>query len=145
MLVVIGITLFQIALNPARKIENKYETLAQKQGLIEPSNFFSSKRKNVYYSVIGKNKKNQQIAVLMKANDKKAKPIVLKMSAGLAYKDVIKLVKQRYQTQKIYSAGLAMYDGVPVWDISFLDNRHNLSFVTIQFSNGKQLKLIQNL
>lgn len=145
LLIIASITIFQIALSPARNAQNKYESIAAKSGLTQPNNFLVSKRQKVYYSVIGKNRQNQDIAVLMQAGNKKSTSVVLKMADGISYNQVKSLIKQKYQPRKIYSIGLTIYEGAPAWDVSFLDNRNNLSFATIQFSNGKQLKLIQNL
>ncbi|CAH0416301.1 DUF5590 domain-containing protein [Periweissella fabaria] len=139
------IVIFQIALSPAKRAQNTYEAIAKNNGITKTTSFLVSKRAKVYYSVVGKNKKNQNIAVIMHANDKKFKPVVLKMADGLSEYQIRSLVQQRYNPRKVYSAALTIYEGAPAWDVSYLDQKNNLSFATLQFTNGKQLKLIQNL
>lgn len=145
-LVIIGIVVvFQIALSPAKSAQNTYTAIAKANGIAQTNTFLVSKRAKVYYSVLGKNSKQQNIAVIMQANNKKFKPVVLKMANGLSDYQVRSLVQQRYNPRKVYSVALTIYEGAPAWDVSYLDQKHNLSYATIQFTNGKQLKLIQNL
>ncbi|MCM0598818.1 cell wall elongation regulator TseB-like domain-containing protein [Periweissella fabalis] len=146
LLVIIAIiVIFEVALNPAKSDKNTYEAIAKKSGITQVDSFLVSKRSKIYYSVIGENNKKQDIAVIMHANDKKFKPVILKMNDGLSENQVRSLVQQRYSPKKVYSVALTLYDGAPAWDVSYLDQKQNLSFATIQFTNGKQLKLIQNL
>ncbi|QBO36816.1 hypothetical protein EQG49_10365 [Periweissella cryptocerci] len=148
LVIVIGVLIiFGKALSPARNAREKYEPIAAKVGLTEPSDFLVSKRNTVYYSVIGENKKKQQIAVIMpaqkKPNPKAATTVMLK--DGLSYQQVVNRVWAEYKPKKVLSIGLTLYKGYPAWDVSFTNQKNNLNFVTLQFTDGKELKLIQNL
>lgn len=142
-----GITFVNTALTPAKDAEVKYATIAKNKGLKKQTDFLVSKRAHTYYSVFGKDKNNAKIAFIMKAskNDKNIKPIKIYLKKGLSYQQTVNLVWAKYNPKKVYSLGLTMYKGVPAWDISFKTKKNSLSFVTIQFSNGKELKLIKNL
>lgn len=135
------------ALAPAKNAEIKYTKIASNNGLNTQSDFLVSKRDSTYYSVFGTDKKNQKIAFIMKAakNTKNVKPIKVYMKKGLSYQKTVNLVWAKYNPKKVYSLGLTMYNGVPAWDVSFKTNKGSLSFATLQFKNGKELKLIKNL
>lgn len=144
-LIIFIVVIFQIALSPAQRMQREYETLAQKNGLTNPTSILVSKRAKVYYSVFGQDKHNHKIIMVMQSKNKNFKPVILKQSDGLSEKQIRELINKQYQAKKVYSIALTIYEGVPAWDISFLNSDNNLSYATIQFSNGKQLKLIQNL
>lgn len=145
LIVILIIVIFQIALNPIKGAQKTYENIAKENGITSPSNFLVSNRSKVYYSVFGKNKSNKNVAIIMQENNKKFKPVILKIKDGISYDQIKAIIEQNYGAHKIYSSGLTMYQGVPAWDVSYLDNNNKLSFAVIQFSNGKQLKLIKNL
>jgi uncharacterized protein YpmB len=67
------------------------------------------------------------------------------MADGLSEKDVRKLVDKQFNPQKVTSIGLAIYEKVPVWQVTFIDKDDNLNFITYQFSNGKQVQTIRHL
>lgn len=139
--------LFEKALSPARNAQAKYAPIAVKAGIKESDDFLVSKRDAVYYSVIGTNKKKQAMAVIMPAQKKptaKAATIVM-MKDGLSYQQVVNRVWATYKPKKVLTIGLTLYKGYPAWDVSFTNKQNNLSFVTLQFTDGKELKLIQNL
>lgn len=104
--------------------------------------FYRVSRSHTYYSVTGKNKDNQTVGVINRKGSNKLTTV--KMADGLSAKDIQQTVKNNYPVKKITSLGLATYEGVPVWDVTFIDKRDNLNFMTYQFKDGKVLRSVQN-
>lgn len=70
---------------------------------------------------------------------------VLAMNEGKSYQTVKKQVEQKYQPKKITNIGMGIYKKVPVWEVKFIDQNGNLNFITVQFTNGKVVRSINNL
>ena len=139
-----GATIASIALRPVNTARERVTELAIKRNKItSATQFFRVSRQHTYYSVIGKNKQHQEIGVIVK--DKSKKITTVQMKNGLSAAEVRNLVKSKYQPKRITSLGLAIYEQVPVWEVTFTDRQGNLNLITFQFSDGKAVRTIQHL
>ena len=139
-----GITIVSVALQPVNDARNTVTKLAVKQNKItKVTDFHHISRQKTYNSIIGVNKKHQKVGVIMTGSSKKL--VTIKMADGLSETKVRQLIQSDYHPKRITSMGLAMYKQVPVWDVTFLDRQGNVNLITYQFSDGKKVRTIQHL
>lgn len=147
-LVVIGVVwqFFAHAMAPLQQAEQKYERIATRRfNLVKTDHFYQvSRNGKTYYSVVGENKNKQDVAVIFgPSNHDKGKKISLQGKQTAT--TVRNKVKREYDPKHITSLGLAVYQDVPVWKVTFIDHHGNLNFITYQVSNGKAVQTIRNL
>ncbi len=143
-IILIGISILEKAQSPIDTAKERITKVAkQSNKLSSVSKFYRISRQNTYYSTIGENKKHEQVGVI--ARGKSNKLTTINIADGLSEKDVRKLVDKQFNPQKVTSIGLAIYEKVPVWQVTFIDKDNNLNFITYQFSNGKQVQTIRHL
>ncbi|TYC50849.1 hypothetical protein ESZ50_01140 [Weissella muntiaci] len=150
-LIVLGIvwSFFAQAMNPITKAQTKYEALVLSDNKLKKVGDFYhiAKDGKTYYSVSGKNSKGQATAVIYTTSNEKLNKngTVVNLEGKLNAQSVKKEVERSYQPKQITSLGMAIYQGVPVWDVTFIDKSGNMTFVTYQISNGQLVRTIQNL
>ncbi|QIL50839.1 DUF5590 domain-containing protein [Weissella coleopterorum] len=143
-LVVIGYGILGTATKPINQANQEYSKLVLKEHkLSSVQNFYWSNRSGDYYTLIGKNAQGQKTGVIVNAKSKAM--TVLPMNEGLSYQAVQDRINQKYQPKKITNIGMSVYKKVPVWEVKFIDQNENLNFITIQFTNGKVVRSINNL
>jgi uncharacterized protein YpmB len=140
---------YSVAQAPLTNAADKYEARAINSGAVtKVTDFYQTSRDGRYYTVVGKNKTGKTIAVIYQdkaKGKKKAKSMQLQLAKGYTAKEALTKVKTTYNPAKITATGMAIYKGVAVWEVTFTDQKGNLNFVTIQFSNGKIVRTILNL
>ncbi|AEJ24116.1 DUF5590 domain-containing protein [Weissella koreensis] len=144
LLAIIGYSVLVAATKPINHANQEYSNLViKKHKLKSVQNFYWSNRSGDYYTLIGKNDKNKKTGVIVNAKTKDM--TVLAMNEGKSYQTVKKQVEQKYQPKKITNIGMGIYKKVPVWEVKFIDQNGNLNFITVQFTNGKVVRSINNL
>ncbi|MDR3190005.1 MAG: DUF5590 domain-containing protein [Lactobacillaceae bacterium] len=141
---VVGYSIIGTALRPINQANREYSALAiKKKQVVSVNTFYWNSRDHTYYTVVGINKKHQPVAVIIEKHTKKMQTV--KLADGISYEAVKKQIKTKYQPKRITNIGMAIYKTVPVWEVTFIDQNGNLNFITVQFSNGNEVRTIQNL
>jgi len=131
-------------LRPINKANKEYGALVLKKDKLKTvDHFYWSARQKTYYTFVGKNDKNQSTGVIVEKGTKKMTTV--KMADGLSYNAVETQIKDKYHPAEITNIGMSIYKDVPVWEVKFIDQKGTLNFITVQFSNGKEVRTIQNL
>lgn len=145
-LVVIGLfySVLGSATRPIDQANHKYSQIAlDKKALTSVTNFYWNTRQKTYYTILGKDAKNRQKVVIVEKGTKKLHTYLMK--DGVTAQKAESVVKTAYQPKKITNIGMSMYAGVPVWEVTFIDQKGNLNYITVQFYNGKIVRTIRNL
>jgi uncharacterized protein YpmB len=144
-LVLAGLTvLFSISQAPLSDARKEYTNRAEATGkIVSVTDFYQTSRDGRYYTVVGKNASGEAVAAIFQ-DKTKGKSLVVKLKNGMTKSEVEKKIQSEYVVKKITSAGMAIYKGVAVWEVTFTDKKNNLNFVTVQFANGKVVRTILN-
>lgn len=143
-LLIISYSIFGMATKPINHANQEYSNLVMKKHKLKSvQNFYWSNRSGDYYTLVGKNDKNKKTGVIVNAKNKDM--TVIAMNEGQSYQSVKNQVEEKYQPKKITNIGMSIYKKVPVWEVKFIDQNGNLNFITIQFTNGKVVRSINNL
>lgn len=140
---------FDSAMGPVIKAQDKYEALVvNDKKLKSVDSFYHLSRDGVtFYSLIGKNPKNEASAVIYSTSNNRLTnhATTVDMQGKMTSGAVRRQVESEYHPKQITSLGMALYQDVPVWDVTFIDKSGNMNFITYQISNGQEVRTIQNL
>lgn len=132
------------ATRPIDQANHKYSQIALDQkALTSVTNFYWNARQKTYYTILGKDAKNRQKVVIVAKGTQKLHTYLMK--DGVTAEKAQAVVTTAYQPKKITNIGMSMYAGVPVWEVTFIDKKGNLNYITVQFYNGKIVRTIRNL
>ncbi|MGJ8729713.1 DUF5590 domain-containing protein [Listeria aquatica] len=100
--------------------------------------------KETYYVLTGENKAGKKIIVWVPK--KKSGEILVKYASdGISAQKAREIVEAKKKPAKILNVTLGMEDGVPLWEVSYLDKDDQLGYYDMSFSEGKWLRQIENL
>ncbi|MHC5253103.1 cell wall elongation regulator TseB-like domain-containing protein [Listeria kieliensis] len=100
--------------------------------------------KETYYVLTGENKAGKKIIVWVPK--KKSGEILVKYASdGISEKKAREIVKAKKNPAKILKVTLGMEEGIPLWEVSYLDKDDRLGYYDMSFSEGKWLRQIENL
>jgi uncharacterized protein YpmB len=91
-----------------------------------------------YVVVIGENEEHEKMVVWVpeKGDDIEVKPL----SAGISEKEALAILKTEYSPKKVISAKLGMEKGIPLWEITYIDEQDRYSFYYVRFEDGAFIK-----
>lgn len=128
-------------MNQARK---EAIAIAEKQADIdEVQDFFWFTRENTYFTVIGKNKEGEQMAVIIPKTGKSIK--VFPMKDGIDSAEAQKLVIATNPDLSVSSVRLGLYKNQPVWEVAGSQQDGKRNFYLISFKDGEEVKTIENI
>ncbi|MFD1466228.1 DUF5590 domain-containing protein [Lapidilactobacillus mulanensis] len=141
-LLLVGVYL--VAAMPKISVQQQSERIATKAAdLTEITDFMTYNRKQTYYTVAGRDQNDQLKYVVI--NGKNGKIKIYAGKNAFTKSEVTAAVKKNYRIQKIYGINLGLNQGQPVWEISMKNTNGKLSYVLLDFHNGKQISAIDNL
>lgn len=143
-IVVSAFILYNRAKSPMATAEKEAVTIAKKYANLDKETaFYRYNRDATYFTVAGTTKANKKIYVIVAQKGGKVK--VLSQSNGKTKNDVLTYIWNEKKPSKILNVGLGIYNGVPAWEVSYLNKKKALCYETLQFSNGKVLKSVENI
>lgn len=143
-IVVSTFILYNRAKSPMVTAEKEAVSIAKKYAnLDKESEFYRYNRDATYFTVAGTTKTKKKVYVIVAQKGGKVK--VLSQSNGQSKNDILTYIWDKKNPSKILNIGLGIYKGVPAWEVSYLNKKKELCYETIQFSNGKTLKSIENI
>lgn len=141
-LVLVGVYL--VAVMPRISVQQQSEQIATKAAnLTETTDFMTFHRQQTYYTVAGRNRQNQSVYVVINGKTGKIKTYFGKDS--LSKSQIKARVQKNYRYRKIYGINLGLSQGKPVWEIVMKNQNNKLSYLLLNYHNGKQVSLIDNL
>lgn len=143
-IVVGAFILYSRAKSPMVTAEKEAVTIAKKYAnLDKESEFYRYNRDATYFTVAGTTKANKKIYVIVAQKGGKVK--VLTQANGKSKNDILTYIWDKKNPSKILNIGLGIYNDVPAWEVSYLNKKKELSYETIQFSDGKVMKSVENI
>ena len=128
---------------PMRQAKEEATTIAKKYAKLETvDRFYWFNRQDTYFSLLGKNDKDQAIAVIIPETGEKV--TILDQKEGLSEDEIRELAFQEYQPDKILKVELGLEDQKPVWEVT-LRREGALSYILLDFKDGKEVKVIQDI
>ncbi|HAT54892.1 MAG TPA: peptidase [Lactobacillus sp.] len=131
------------ALRPSKTAAEQTVSIARQKGISSASDFLTYNRQHTYYSVSGKNAKNQAVYVVVAKQGGKTQ--VLKRSAGTSKTAILRQVWQKDNPKKVLNIGLGIRKHQPVWEVTYLNQKGNLCYDLLRFKDGTMVQSIQNL
>ncbi len=138
----IGI-IFHEALRPAKTAAGQTVSIARQKGISDTGDFLTYNRQHTYYSVSGRNAKNQAVYVVVAKQNGQTK--ILKQSDGTSKTAILRQVWQKNNPKKVLNIGLGIRKSEPVWEVTYLNQKGNLCYDLIRFKDGTMVQSIQNL
>ncbi|AVW10366.1 cell wall elongation regulator TseB-like domain-containing protein [Lactiplantibacillus paraplantarum] len=133
------------AQRPMHQAQKTAYSLAVSKGKLKTTTAFSQYNgTSSYYVVTGTSSKSVPVYALINTN-KHHKTTIVKQSAGISRTKALKKVWSKRNPSKVIKATLGEYDGTVVWEITYLNQKKNLCYEILQYSNGNQLKSIINI
>lgn len=140
-LAVIIIWIFADIYHVARK---QYDTgheqsiaLAEEKGYISSVDDIETFNSKIQYHVIaGENDKGQKVFVWV-PQKKGHKILVKKRKAGITEKQAVTSVKNKYNPKDILHVQLGIDEGIPVWEVKYIDEYDRFTYDFVNFYDGK--------
>ncbi|KAF1304855.1 MULTISPECIES: cell wall elongation regulator TseB-like domain-containing protein [Enterococcus] len=131
------------ATRPLRQAEKEATAMAKKYtDLEEVDQFYWFTREKTYFSLTGKNKKGQQIAVIIPKDGKKI--TLLAQKDGITEDAAKAMVAKTYPKESVEKASLGIFEDEPVWEIVTRTSK-GVNYYLIAFENGEEIKTITNV
>lgn len=127
---------------PMSQAQKEAEAIAQKYAkLSETDKFYWFTREQTYFSLLGKNDKGQEIAVIIpKSGDKVT---LLSQKDGISELDARSMVKNTYPEENVQKAELGIYKDQPVWEVVTKNQTGELNYYLLTFKDGEEVSKIQ--
>jgi uncharacterized protein YpmB len=133
--------LYVQALQPKRDAEHLAALKAQQTyDLEEVTDTYTYYGSETYYIVKAKNEKNEKVIVWVPKNKEKHDMIVRKENSGISRDKVISIVQKERSPEKIQSIRLGMENRLPMWEITYVDEKDSFTYYYIDFQTGEFLK-----
>lgn len=133
------------AQRPMRQAQKTAYSLAVSKGKLKTTTGFSQYNGNQsYYVVQGTSSKNVPVYALINTN-KHHQTTVVKRSAGITQTSALRKVWSKRNPSKVIKATVGRYEGDVVWEITYLNQKHNLCYEILSYKNGHQIKSIINI
>ncbi|MBB1062801.1 cell wall elongation regulator TseB-like domain-containing protein [Limosilactobacillus fastidiosus] len=142
-IVIMGI-FYLISNQPRSAARRQTVSIAKKYAhLKDPESFYIYNRESTYYTIAGKNDKDQPILVIVPQHGGNVR--VLKQNSGLTAQQVIQQVRQKYNPQKVLKVAPGVFNDKVVWEVTYRNQKGQLCYELVNFKTGKVIQSINNL
>lgn len=129
---------------PRAQAEEEATAIAKKYtDLEEVSDFYWFTREKTYFSLLGEDKKGNEIAVIVPKDGNKV--TVLNQKAGLSEQAALQSVAKAYPKEKVKQAKLGIYQEAPVWEVSTTADSGKVNYVLVSFDKGEEIKRVSDI
>lgn len=142
-LVAIMITTYQTAQSPYNQIEKEATSIAKQAGLVNKTGFYQYNRNRTYDTVAGTTKTNHPIYIII--DQKSGHFEKINQSSGLSRNDVLTKVWDQKNPKKVLNVAIGKQKNTLVWEVTYLNQKGDLNYWTLNFKNGKTVQQINNL
>lgn len=133
------------AINPKKQaLEVAEKRMLAETDLTAIKQFYLYYGAESYFVVIGK-KKNGEEAIAWIPEDEKKKVLVKKVSDGITKQEAMKKLEREKVPKEFLSVKLGLEKDLPVWELTYLDEKDQLNYYYIHFDTGKWWRKIENL
>lgn len=147
-IIVVGLLSFYFfysrAMAPMKRAKNEAVEMAEKYAdLASLDKFYWFNRDETYFSLTGKNKDNQEIAVIIPQTGERV--IVLNQADGLTEAQAREVIASYRPKQEITDITLGVYDDKNVWEVTTKNKSNQINYYLLSFDDGTVIKSIENV
>ncbi|MGG6361442.1 DUF5590 domain-containing protein [Peribacillus frigoritolerans] len=133
------------ALQPKKEAGNEaFKKAKEEGGLVTMEEFYLYNGQDSYSVIIGKGEKGTKKIVWL-PEDKKKEIVVENYKDGKSKKEIMNIVKEKLNPQKIISVKLGMEKNVPLWEVTYLDESERFNYDYYDFKTGEWLKYYRSI
>lgn len=111
--------------------------------LHSPGQFYIYNRESTYYAISGKNRQDQDIIVIVPQHGGKIR--ILKQSSGITAAKARAMTEANRKPQEILKVAPGIFNNKAVWEVTYRNQKGNLSYDLINFKTGQYVQNINNL
>lgn len=143
--IIVLASVFYIRSNrPMAQAKAEATEIAEKYANIKTvDKFYWFTRKETYFSILGKDDTNKEVAVIIPKSGDKVK--VVDQKDGLSQNQAEQLVLSEQPKESILKSSLGLYEKEPVWEIVTENSKGDLTYYLISFSDGKEVHVIKDV
>jgi uncharacterized protein YpmB len=133
------------ALGPKKDAEKKAFQSAKKESeIVTMHEFYIYNGKDSYNIVIGDTKDGKKKVVWL-PNDRKKKTVTVNYSEGKSRQEIQQKAEKELQQKKIISIKPGMESGIPLWEVTYLDESGRYNYAYYDFKTGEWLKYYRSI
>ena len=133
------------ALQPKNEAANKaFETAKVEADMKTMDEFYLYHGIESYSVVLGSTSDGEQKIVWIPDNNK-GKIVVKNAANGKTKEDILSMVKQKINSEKIVSVKLGMENNVPLWEVVYRNNSGKYNYDYYDFKTGEWLKYYRSI
>ncbi|AKS38645.1 copper amine oxidase [Anoxybacillus gonensis] len=125
------------AVSSKNESEQRAVKQAEKKGIVQVTDVYTYRGNDVYVIVTGKDDEGEQWIVWVTEKGKVA--VMHRASEGITKQEALSSVKP-YRPKTVISVKLGMEKGIPLWEITYIDEQNRYSFYYVRFEDGAFLK-----
>ncbi len=143
-ILVAGSMIFIRSNRPMQQAKREAIQMAEKYADLETvDQFYWFNREQTYFTVVGKNKSQEEIIVIIPKSGDKVR--VLAQKDGLTEEQAEATVKTNYPDVTVEKATLGIYRDKTAWEITAKDDQGAIYYYLLTFNDGKTIKVIKKL
>ncbi|MFE4350403.1 cell wall elongation regulator TseB-like domain-containing protein [Peribacillus butanolivorans] len=133
------------ALQPKKEAGYEAFEKAKKEGGLETmEEFYLYNGQDSYSVIIGKGDNGTKKIVWLPEDEKK-EIVVENYKDGKSKKEILSIVNEKLNPQKIISVKLGMEKNVPLWEVTYLDESERFNYDYYDFKTGEWLKYYRSI
>lgn len=133
------------ALQPKKEAgDEAFKKAKEEGGLVTMEEFYLYNGQDSYSVIIGKGEKGTKKIVWL-PEDKKKEIVVENYKDGKSKKEILSIVNEKLNPQKIISVKLGMEKNVPLWEVTYLDESERFNYDYYDFKTGEWLKYYRSI
>lgn len=137
------IAFFYRASAPVRKDQKEVTKVAREYADLKTiDDYYIYVGNHTYYTVTGKNDKNQNVLVTIPKSE--GKVIIQNQDNGLTEAEARKKVEDEFHPYHITKVEFGYYNNQPIWEITAQNEEKQLNYYTISFKDGRLINKIEN-
>jgi uncharacterized protein YpmB len=134
-----AVNVYDAALEPKQFAESKaMKRAASEVNFINIEEIYTYFGDQAYVVIVGTNSEKEKVAAWVP--EKTDNVIVKKIKSGVSKQEAIAKLKAERNPKEIVSAKLGMEKGVPLWELTYVDDDNRYSFYYLSFEDGTFLK-----
>ncbi len=143
-ILVVGTMIFIRSNRPMQQAKREAVQMAEKYADLETvDQFYWFNREQTYFTVVGKNKSQEEIIVIIPKSGDKVR--VLAQKDGLTEVQAEETVKTNDPDVTIEKANLGIYRDQTAWEITAKDDQGAIYYYLLNFNDGKIIKVIKKI
>lgn len=142
-IILFSVIFYVRASRPYRQARSEAVALAEKHAdLEETDQFYWFTREKTYFSLTGKNKKGQDIAVIIPQSG--GKITLLSQDEGITEAEARAIINKAYPQESVKKTSLGLFKNEPVWEVVTQSSK-GMNYYLVSFKDGEEVNKIANI